>query len=117
MVFTTSPYVEYFDGKSKEFIQLNKCAMIDFKASEQFDLTQKTADSFSECMDRTFKIYDYYGYLCQLPITMTVAPAGTVTLGDYANLIETQNLIWIYTVLNNDNIIWGDNSFTDVTPR
>ena len=48
---------------------------------------------------------------------MTVAPDGTVTLWDHANLVETWNRIGIGTVLNNANIIWGDKSFTDVTPH
>ena len=39
MAFTTNTYVTYHDRNSKEFIQLNKGAMNDFKAAEQFDLT------------------------------------------------------------------------------
>ena len=89
MTFTTNTYVTYHDGNSKEFIQLNKGSMINLKASEQFDLTPSNADSFLECMDRTSKIYAYYGYLRQFPTTMTVASDGTVTLGNHANLIET----------------------------
>ena len=89
MAFTTNPYVTYHDGNSKEFIQLNKGAIIDFKYYEKSDLTPSNADSFLECMDRTSKIYAYYGYLRQFPTTMTVASDGTVTLGNHANLIET----------------------------
>ena len=48
---------------------------------------------------------------------MTVAPDGTVTLGDHANLIETWNLIGLNTVLNNVNMTWGDKSFNYVTPN
>ena len=105
MAFTTNPYVKYHDGNSKEFIQLNKGAMIDFKASELFNITPRNVDAFAECMD---KLYAYYGYLCQFPTTVTVSPDGTVTLGDKANLIETWNQIRINTVLKNVNMKWSD---------
>ena len=89
--------------------------MIDFKDSEQFDLTPINADVFTECMDRTSKIYAYYGYLRQFPTTMTVALDGTVTLADHANSIDTWNRIGLDTVLKNANMTRGDKSFTDVT--
>ena len=47
MVYTTNPYVNFHDGDSKEFIQLNKGAMIDFKATEQFDLKPANAETFA----------------------------------------------------------------------
>ena len=99
-----------------EFIQLNKGAMIDFKSSEQFDLTPRNADAFSECMDRTSKLYTYYCYLHQFTITSTASPDGTVTFGNHANFIETCNRIGLYTVLKNVNMKRGNKSFTDVTP-
>ena len=68
-------------------------------------------------MDRTSKLYAYYGYLCQFPTTITVAPDGTVMLIYYANVIETWNQIGLDTVLNNSNMTWGYKSFTDVTPH
>ena len=49
--------------------------------------------------------------------TVTVAPVGTITLGDHENLIETWNRIRLYTVPRNANMTWGDKSFTDVNPR
>ena len=93
MAFTTNPYIPYHDGNSKEFIQLNKVAMINFKASEKINLTTSNADAFEECMGRISKLYAYYGYLPQFPTTMAVAPDGTVTLGNHANLIEAWNRI------------------------
>ena len=108
MDFTTNPYVTYYDGNSKELIHLNKVAMIDFKASEKFDLTPNNADAFTESMDRTSKLYAYYDYLRQFPTTMNVALDGTVTLDDHANLIETCSRIGLDTVLNNVNMTWGD---------
>ena len=92
---------------------LNKGAVIDFKASEQFDHTPSSTDEFAECMYRTSKLYAYYRYLHTFSTTMTVAPDGTVTIGDHANLIQTWNRIGIDTVLNNMNMTWGDKSFTD----
>ena len=74
--------------------------MINFKAYDQFDLTPSNA----ECMNRTSKLYAYYGYLRQFPITVTVVPDGTITLGDHSNLIETWNQIRLDTVLNNANM-------------
>ena len=53
MVFTTNPYVTFHDGDSKEFIQLNKGAMIDFKASEEFDFKPSNADAFAKCIEKT----------------------------------------------------------------
>ena len=108
MAFTTNPYVTYHEGNSKEFIQLNKVTMTEFKAYEKFDLTPSNTYAFSECMDRTSKIYAYYGYLCQFPITMNIVPDGTVTLGDHANLIETWNRIGLNTVLNYAHMTRGD---------
>ena len=55
MVFTTNPYVNYHDGNSKEFIQLNKGAMINFKLTESFDLKPSNADAFDECIDKVSK--------------------------------------------------------------
>ena len=115
MDFTRNPYVTYHDRNPKEFIQLNKGALIDFRYSEQSDLTPRNADTFAECMDRNSKLYASYGYLCQFPTMMTVATDGTVTLGDHAKLIETWNRIMLKTVLNNTNMTWRDKSFTDVT--
>ena len=106
MAFTTNTYVTYHDRNSKECIQLNKVAMIDFKASEQFNLTPSNVDAFAECMDRNSKLYFYYGYLRQFPTMMADAPDGTVTLGDHANLIETWNRIELNTVPNNANMTW-----------
>ena len=91
--------------------------MIDFKASEQFDITLNNVDVFAECMDRASKLCAYYGYIRQFPTTMTVAPDGTVTVVNHANLIETWNQISLDTVLNNANITWGGKSFTDVTAQ
>ena len=108
MALTKNIYVTYHDGNWTEFIQLNKGAIIDFKASEKIDLTRSNADAFAECMDRTSKLYAYYGYLCQFPNTMTVAPDGMFTLGNHANFIETWNRIRINTVPNNVNMTWGD---------
>ena len=96
---------------------MNKGAMIDFKDSENFNLTPSNADAFAACMERTSKMYAYYGYLHQFTTTMTVSPDGTVTLGDHANLIETWNLIGLDTLLNNVNMTWGKKSFTDFTPH
>ena len=115
MGFSTNPYVTYHDRNSKEFIKLNKGVMIDFEASEQFEVRPSNEDAFAECMDRTSKLYAYYGYLRQFPTTMTVALYGTVTLGNHANLIETCNRIRLDAVLKNVNMTWGDKSFTDVT--
>ena len=64
-------------------------------------------DAFAECMDRTSKLYYYYGYLRQFPTTTTIAPDGMFTLGNHANFIETWNRIGLDTVLNNANMTWG----------
>ena len=117
MLFTMKPYVTYHYGNSNKFIQLSKGAMIDFKYYEQFDLMPRNADVFAECMDRTSKLYAYYGYLRQFPATMADATDGTVTLGDHANLIETWNRIGLNNVPNNANMTWESKSFTDVTPH
>ena len=89
--------------------------MINFKASEQFDLTPSNADEFAECMSNTSRLYAYFGFLRQFTTMVTVVPDDTVTIGNHANLIDTWNRIRLDTVLNNVNITWGDNSFTDVT--
>ena len=91
--------------------------MINFKSSEQFDIRPSNADAFVEFMDRTSKLYAYYGYIFQFPTTMTVAPDGMVTIGNHANLIETWNIIGLDTVLNNANMTWGDKLFTNVAPQ
>ena len=63
--------------------------------------------SNAECMDRTSKLYAYYGYLRQFSTTVTVVPDDTATLGDHSNLIETWNRIRLDTLLNNVNMTWG----------
>ena len=67
MVFTTNPYVNYHDVNSKEFIELNKGAMIDFRSTEQFYLKLSNADAFAECMDKISKNYAYYGMIRRFP--------------------------------------------------
>ena len=57
MVFTTNQYVNCHDVNSKEFIQLNKLAMIDFRSNEQFDLKPSNADAFAECIDKISNSY------------------------------------------------------------
>ena len=55
--------------------------------------------------------------ICRSPTTFLPDTAGTHTLGDHANLIETWNQIGLDVVLNNANMTWGDKTFTDVTPH
>ena len=115
MVFTKNPYVNYHDRNSKEFIQLNKGAMIDFKSTGLFDLKPSNADNFPECIDKVSNSYAYYGMICRFPTTILPDPGRTYTLGNHANLLETWNQIGLDVVLNNANIIWGDRTFTDIT--
>ena len=61
----------------------------------------------SHSMDKTSKMYAYYGYLCQFSITMNVDSDVTVMLGNYDKFIETWNRIGLDTVMNNANIAWG----------
>ena len=117
MDFTKNPYVTYHDEKSKKFIQLNKDTIIDFKSSEQFDLTPSNANAFAECMYRTSKLYACYSYLRQFPTTVNIAPDGMVTLDSHAKFIDSWNRIGLDTLLNNANMTWGDKLFTDVTPH
>ena len=117
MVFTTNPYVTFHDGDSKEFIQLNKGAMIDFKASEEFDLKPSNADAFAECMDKTSKQFAYYGEIKRFPTTFAANAAGNQVLGDFKNLLETWNQIELNVVLNIANMTWGNKTFADVVPH
>ena len=110
-------YVNYNDGNSKEFIQLNKGAMIDFRSTEQFDLKTSNADTFAECMDKIIKRYAYYGIICRFPTTFLPDAAGTYILGDHANLLENLNRIRLDIVLRNSNMTWGGKTFTNVTPH
>ena len=71
IIFTTNPYINYHDGNSNEFIQLNKGEMIDFRSTEQFDLNPSKADAFAECIDKILKSYAYYGMICRFPTTFT----------------------------------------------
>ena len=91
--------------------------MIDFISTEKFDLKPSNADAFSGCIDKISKSYAYYGMIRRFPITFLLDAGGTYTLGDYANLIETWNQIGLDVVLNNANMTWGNNNFTDVNPH
>ena len=115
MVFTTNPYVNYHDGNSKEFIQLNKGAMIDFRSTEKFDLKPPNADAFAKCMDNISKSYAYYGMICRFPMTFLPDATRTYILGNHAILLETWNQIGLDVVLNNTNMTWGDKTSTDVS--
>ena len=117
MVFTKNIYVNYHDRNSKEFIRLNKGAMIDFKSTEQFDLKPSNTDNFAECINKVSKSYAYYGMILSFPMTFLPDAGGTYTLVDHANLLETWNQIGLDVVLNNDNMTWGDKTFTDVIPH
>ena len=117
MVFTTNPYVNYHDGNSKEFIQINKGAMIDFRSTEKFNIKPSNTDAFAEFIDKISKSYAYYGMICRFPTTFLPDVGGTYTLGNHANLLETWNKIGLAVVLNNANMTWGDKTFTDVTPH
>ena len=117
MVFTTNPYVNYHDGNSKEFIQLNKGAMIYFISTEKFDLKPSNDDAFAECIVNISKTYAYYSMIFRFPTTFLPYAEGTYTLGDHANLLETWNQIGLEVVLNNAIMTWGDKTFTDVTPH
>ena len=89
MVFTKNPYVNYHDGNSKEFIRLNKGAMIDFKSTGLFILKPSNAGKFAECIEKVSKSYAYYGMIHRSPTTFLPDPGGTYTLGNHANLLET----------------------------
>ena len=91
--------------------------MINFRSTEQLNLKPSIADAFTECIDNIYKIYAYYGMICRFPTTFLPDAAGTYTLGDHANLIETWNQIGLDVVLNNANMPRGGNTFTDVTPH
>ena len=114
MVFTTNPYVNYHDENSKQFIQLNKGAMIDFRSTEQFDLKPSNADAFSEYIDKISKSYAYYGMIRRSPTTFLPDAAGTYILVDHANFLENWNQIRFDVVLNNANMTCRDKTFTDI---
>ena len=117
MVFTINPYVKYHDKNSKEFIQLNKGAMIYFRFTEQFDFKRSNSDAFAECMDNISKSYAYYGMIRRSPTTFLPDAIGTYILGDHANLLETWNQIGLDVVVKNANMTWGGNTFTNVNPH
>ena len=104
MVFTTNPYVNYHDGNSKEFIQLNKGAMIDIRFTEKFDLKPSNANAFAECTDKIFKSYAYYGMIRRFPTMVLLDTTGTYIIGNHANLLETWNQIGLDVVVNNANM-------------
>ena len=53
----------------------------------------------------------------RFPTTFLPDAAGTYILGDHANFLENWNQIGLDVVLNNANMTWGDNTFTNVTPH
>ena len=88
-IFTTNPYGSYHDPNSKEFIQLNKGALIDFKPAKQFELLPSSADAFAAQLETISKQFSYYGLLKRVPCTKTIDPIDlSVTYGDFKNILE-----------------------------
>ena len=86
--FSTNPYSSYHASISKEFIELNKAALIHFKPEKQFDLLPSRADAFAAALEASSKRFSYHGALKRIPTTRTVDPAdGAITFGNQRDLL------------------------------
>ena len=119
-LFSTNPYSSYHASNSKEFIELNKAALIHFKPDKQFDLLPSSADAFAAALEASSKRFSYHGALKRIPTTCTVAAAdkgGAITFGNQKDLLESWNQISLETILKNANQTWGDKTWTNVIPH
>ena len=116
--FLTNPYSSYHASNSKEFIELNRAALIHFKPNKQFDLLPSSADAFATALEASSKRFSYHGSLKRIPTTWTIHPAdGTITFGNHRDLLESWNQISLETILRNANETWGDETWTNTVPH
>ena len=117
MSFSTNPYSGYHTANSKEFIGLNKAALINLKPDKQFKLLPSNADAFAAEFEALSKKFSYNGVLKRVSTTWTVnSDDGTITFSNFRDILESWNQITLNIVLKNANQNWGDKSWTDIIP-
>ena len=114
MYFGTNPFGVFHSPGSKEHIDLNKQATINFKPKQQFDLIPANSQSFSTDLTANAEFYSYYGYLKSTPTTRTVDPADNtiITFGDRKSILTSWNEIDSDVIQNNATQLWGDRSWS-----
>ena len=117
MSFTTNPYASYHAPNSKEFIALNRSALIDYKPEQQFELLPGNADAFANQLEAISKQFSYNGLVKRVPLSKIVEADGTITFGDNKSILESWNQISLEAVLQNANETWGDRTWNDVVPH
>ena len=114
MYFGTNPFGVFHNPGSKEHIDLNKQATLEFKPKQQFDLIPEKAQIFTTDLTAYSEFYSYYGYLCSIATTRTVDPADNtiITFGDHKNILTSWNDIDSEIIQKNATELWGDESWT-----
>jgi len=114
MSFSTNPFNKYHAPDSKEFIELNKQATINFKATKLHDIKPANANEFCRQILANAKTFGYSGTISRVPTTRTVDDADPtiITFGGYQNIIETWNQFTRELIHKTANVTWGDKTWT-----
>ena len=81
-MYGTNPFSQFFNPGTKEHIDLNKQATINYTPLKTFDLIPENADGFCSSITDASEYYAYYGMIRSVPTTRTVDPDdATLTFG------------------------------------
>ena len=113
--FSTNAYGRFYAPESKEYIQLDQAATIEFQPTKRYDLTPANAESFCKDLEKHAKQYGTYIRLKRVPTTRTVddADANIITLGDHVNILQTYQSVTSEIAQNVATETWGDQSWTE----
>lgn len=113
--FSTNAYGRFYAPESKEYIQLDQAATIEFQPTKRYDLTPANAESFCKDLEKYSKQYGTYIRLKRVPTTRTVddADANIITLGDHVNILQTYQSVTSEIAQNVATETWGDQSWTE----
>ena len=114
MSFSCNPFNKYHKPDSKEFIELNKQATINFRPTKLYDLKPPSADEFCRFILKNAKTFGYSGTLARVPTTRTVDAVDPtiITYGGHQNIIETWNQFSRELIHKTANDTWGDKTWT-----
>ena len=119
--FSTNAYGRYYAPESKEYIQLDQAATVNFQPTKRYDLTPANAAPFCKDLERYSKQFGTYIRLKRVPTTRTVDDADInniiITLGDHVNILQTYQSVTSEIAQNFATETWGDGSWTETVGK
>ena len=121
-MYGTNPFSQFFNPGTKEHIDLNKQATINYTPLKTFDLIPENADGFCSSITDATEDYAYYGMIWSVPTTRTVDPDdATITFGGQTNIINSWHQISLTHTQQNATQTWGAttgaNSWIDTSDK